>query len=125
MDRETRIRYIRRRLNLTPQGATRLLDYLTSHWTSEKVSDIAKHLKLSVTTVWSIARKIELGPRPERASHPAPSLEEIKRLSKEIRKTWSREERAKRDLRGRSEAGRVRQAVSLGIEAPSFSRTWL
>ena len=125
MERETQIKYIRNRLDLTPQDATEMFDYLQSNWSSAKVADMATHLKLSPTTVRSIARKIDLGPRPERASHLDPSRDEIKRRAAAIRKTWSHEEKARRDLRGRSEAGRVRQVVSLGIEAPSFARNWL
>jgi len=125
VERETKIKYIRNRLDLTPQDATKMFEYLQSHWRSAKVSDMGKHLKLSQTTVRSIARKINLGPRPERASHLDPSQDEIRRRAAAIRKTWSHEEKARRDLRGRSEAGRVRQVVSLGIEAPSFSRNWL
>ena len=125
MERETKIKYIRNRLDLTPQSATEMFEYLKSHWSSAKVSDMATHLKLSQTTVRSIARKINLGPRPERASHREPSRDEIRRRAAEIRKTWSPAEKARRDLRGRSEAGRGRRVVSLGIEAPSFARNWL
>jgi DNA-binding XRE family transcriptional regulator len=125
VERETKIKYIRNRLDLTPQNAAKMFDYLKSHWSSAKVSDMAKQLNLSQTTVRSIARKINLGPRPERASHLDPSRDEIKRLAAEIRKTWSPAEKARRDLLGRSEAGRGRRVVSLGIEAPSFARNWL
>ena len=125
MERESQIKYIKNRLDLKTQDATEMFDYLQSNWRSAKVSDMATHLKLSPTTVRSIARKIDLGPRPERASHLDPSRDEIKRRAAAIRKTWSHEEKARRDLRGRSEAGRVRQVVSLGIEAPSFARNWL
>lgn len=125
MERETQIKYIKNRLDLTTQDATEMFDYLQSNWSSAKVADMAAHLKLSPTTVRSIARKINLGPRPERASHLDPSRDEIRQRAAAIRKTWSPAEKARRDLRGRSEAGRVRQVVSLGIEAPSFSRNWL
>jgi hypothetical protein len=125
VERESQIKYIKNRLDLKTQDATEMFDYLQSNWRSAKVSDMATHLKLSPTTVRSIARKIDLGPRPERASHLDPSRDEIKRRAAAIRKTWSHEEKARRDLRGRSEAGRVRQVVSLGIEAPSFARNWL
>jgi hypothetical protein len=125
VERETKIKYIKNRLDLTTRDATDMFEYLKSNWGSAKVSEMATHLKLLPTTVRSIARKIDLGPRPERASHLDPSRKEIRRLTAEIRKTWSPEEKARRDLRGRSEAGRGRPAVSIGIEAPSFSRTWL
>jgi hypothetical protein len=119
------VRYIKHRLDLKTQDATAMFSYLKSQWSVAKVSDMAKHLRLSDTTVRSIARKINLGPRPESASHRNPSRREIRRLAAEIRKTWSPEEKAKRDLRGRSEAGRIRPVISVGVEAPSFSRTWL
>ena len=117
--------YIRRRLRLTPKNASEIFTYLQLHWKVSRVADIAKHLKLSETTVRSIARKTNLGPRPERPSQRDPSRREIRSRAAEIRKTWSPEERARRDLRGRSEAGRLRPLVSLFREAPSFSRNWL
>lgn len=123
MDKE--VKYIKNRLDMTTQDATEMFEYLKLNWSSARVSDMATHLKLSPTTVRSIARKINLGPRPERASHLDPSLDEIKRRAAAIRKTWSHEEKARRDLLGRSEAGVGRRVVSLGIEAPSFSRNWL
>jgi len=119
------VKYIKNRLDMTTQDATEMFEYLKLNWSSARVSDMATHLKLSPTTVRSIARKINLGPRPERASHLDPSLDEIKRRAAAIRKTWSHEEKARRDLLGRSEAGVGRRVVSLGIEAPSFSRNWL
>lgn len=122
---EEQVRYIRNRLDLKPKDAKEIFTYLQSNWTVAKVSEMAKHLKLAETTVRSIARKINLGPRPERPSHLDPSRDEIRRRAAAIRKTWSHEEKARRDLRGRSEAGRLRPAISMGIEAPSFSRTWL
>lgn len=122
---EEQVKYIKTRLGLTNQDATRVFKYLKSNWSSAKVADMGQHLKLSQAKVRSIARKINLGPRPERVSHLDPSRDEIKRRAAAIRKTWSHEEKARRDLRGRSEAGRVRRVVSLGIEAPSFSRNWL
>jgi hypothetical protein len=122
---EKQVKYIKNRLDLTTQHAEEMFLYLKQHWTSARVADIATHLCLSPTTVRSIARKINLGPRPERASHLDPSRDEIRRRAAAIRKTWSHEEKARRDLRGRSEAGLGRRVVSLGIEAPSFSRNWL
>jgi hypothetical protein len=122
---EKQVKYIKSRLDLTTQGATEMFDYLKSNWSSARVADMATHLKLSPTTVRSIARKINLGPRPEGASHLDPSRDEIRRRAAAIRKTWSHEEKARRDLRGRSEAGLGRRVVSLGIEAPSFARNWL
>lgn len=123
MDKQ--VRYIRNRLDLTPKDAAETFTYLQSHWTVSRVADIAKHLRLSETTVRSIARKIDLGPRPEKPSHLDPSQQEIESRAAEIRKTWTAEELARRDLRGRSEAGQVRPVVSLFKEAPSFSRNWL
>ena len=125
MERETKIKYIRNRLDLTPKDASEIFTYLQANWTVARVSEMAKHLRLAETTVRSIARKIDLGPRPERPSHRDPSRKEIRKLTAAIRKKWTPEEKARRDLRGRSEAGRIRPAVSIGIEAPSFSRTWL
>ena len=122
---EKQVKYIKNRLDLTTQDAMEMFRYLKSQWESAKVSEMANHLKLSPTTVRSIARKIDLGPRPERASLLDPSRKEIRKLAAEIRKKWSPEERARRDLRGRSEVGLGRAAISIGIEAPSFSRTWL
>ena len=122
---EKQVKYIKNRLDLTTQDATAMFEYLKSNWSSAKVSEMATHLRLPQTTVRSIARKIDLGPRPERASHLDPSRKEIRRRAAAIRKTWSHEEKARRDLRGRSEAGRGRLVVSLFTEAPSFSRNWL
>ena len=123
MDKE--VSYIKNRLDLTTQDATEMFEYLKANWIVLRVADMATRLNLSPTTVRSIARKINLGPRPERASHLDPSLDEIRRRAAAIRKTWSHEEKARRDLLGRSEAGRARRPVSLGIEAPSFSRRWI
>jgi len=122
---EKKVKYIKSRLDLTQRRAEATFQYLQSHWTVSRVADIAKHLKLSETTVRSIARKIDLGPRPEKASHLDPTPEQIERRAAAIRRTWSPEERARRDLRGRSEAGRGRLVVSLFTEAPSFSRNSL
>jgi hypothetical protein len=122
---EREIKYLRNRLDLTPSHAKEMFEYLKLNWNVLKVSDMANHLNLSDTTVRSIARKIDLGPRPERPSHLDPSRKEIRKLTAAIRKKWTPEEKARRDLRGRSEAGRIRPAISIGIEAPSFSRTWL
>lgn len=122
---DDQVRYIRNRLRLKPTTASEIFTYLQSHWRVSRVADMAKHLKLSEPTVRSIARKINLGPRPEKPSHLDPTPKEIESRAAEIRKKWTPEERARRDLLGRSEAGRIRPAISMGIEAPSFSRTWL
>ena len=123
MEKETN--YLRNRLDLTPPQATEMFEYLKSNWTVLRVADMATHLNLSQTTVRSIARKLSLGPRPERASHLDPTQKEIRSRAAEVRKKWTPEERARRDLRGRSEAGRGRLVVSLFTEAPSFSRNSL
>lgn len=122
---EKEVKYIKNRLDLTQKDAEETFQYLQSHWTVSRVADIAKHLNLSETTVRSIARKIDLGPRPERASHLDPTRKQIRSRAAAIRKKWSPEEKARRDLRGRSEAGLVRPVISIGIEAPSFARNWL
>ena len=122
---EKRVTYVRRRLDITTAAAERVVKTLAAGWKTRRVDDMAKELKLSPTTVRSIARRLGLGERPERGSQSDPSRLEILLRAGEIRKGWSPEEKAKRDLRGRSPRTVDWEAptVSIGrIEAPSFSR---
>lgn len=123
---EKRVTYVRRRLDITKEKAETLVNTLTAGWKTRSVAEMAKELKLSPTTVRSIARRLELGQRPERESLSDPSRLEILFRAAEIRKSWSPEEKAKRDLLGRSprtepiwEAPTVTTGV---IESPTFAR---
>ena len=122
---DKKVTYVRRRLDIRREDAIKVVDTLSQGWKSRRVADMAKELKLSPTTVRSIAIRLSLGARPERGSQSDPSRLEILYRAGEIRKGWSPEEKAKRDLLGRSprtvdwEAPTVRIGQ---IEAPSFSR---
>jgi hypothetical protein len=122
---EKRVTYVRRRLDITTEKAERVVNTLSAGWKTRRVADMATELKLSPTTVRSIARRLGLGERPERGSQSDPSRLEILFRAGEIRKGWSPEEKAKRDLLRRSPKTAEWEAptVSIGrIEAPSFSR---
>ena len=121
-----RVTYVRRRLDITTENAEKLVNTLSEGWKTRSVAEMAKELKLSPTTVRSIARRLELGQRPERESPSDPSRLEILFRAAEIRKGWSPEEKAKRDLLRRStrteptwEAPTVTTGV---IESPTFAR---
>jgi hypothetical protein len=122
---DKKVTYVRRRLDVTEQRAMKVVSILAAGWKTRRVDDMAKELKLSQTTVRSLARRLGLGERPERGSQSDPSRLEILLRAGEIRKGWTPEEKAKRDLRGRSPRTVNWEAptVRIGrIEAPSFSR---
>jgi len=122
---EKRVTYVRRRLDITTEKAETVVRVLSEGWKTRRVAEMATELKLAPMTVRSIARRLGLGERPERGSQSDPSRLEILFRAAEIRKQWTPEEKAKRDVRRRSPKPIEWEAptVSIGrIEAPSFSR---
>ena len=125
MEREM-LEWLHCQLDTTIEDAKEAMEYLSENWTVLSVTDMAAHLKLPSTKVRNIARKLELGPRPERESLRDPTRLEIMYRAGEIRKTWTPAEKVRRDLRRRSpraepiwEAPTVTTGV---IESPTFAR---
>lgn len=121
-----RVTYVRRRLDIKKETAETIVSTLSEGWKTRSVAEMAKELNLSPTTVRSIARRLELGQRPERESPSDPSRLEILFRAAEIRKRWTPEEKEKRDLLRRStrtEPTWEAPTVSTGvIESPTFAR---
>lgn len=119
---DTAVRYLERRLRISTLAADKMHKYLQLNWqTSQRVADMAKKLKVSETTLRSIANKLALGARPRQESSPSdPSPEEIKSRAAAVRALWTPAERRQREY------GRVRWITPLittgEIEPPTFSR---
>lgn len=116
------VRYLERRLKISTPSAEKMHEYLKLNWQSDlRVADMATKLRVSETTLRSIANKISLGARarPENLqSDPSPA--EIESRAAEVRARWTPAERRLREY------GVVRwtaPTVKTGeIEPPTFSR---
>lgn len=119
---EKEVKYLSRRLKISDLAAEKMYRFLQLNWqTSQRVADMAKKLKLSETTLRSIANKLSLGSRPRLENLQSdPSPEEIKSRAAAVRALWTPAERKQREY------GRVRwiaPTIPVGeIEAPVFSR---
>jgi ribosomal protein L28 len=119
---EEHVKYLERRLKISTTAAERLHRYLSLNWqTDQRVADMAKKVKVSETTLRSIANKLKLGARLRQESSPSdPSPEEIKSRAEAVQALWTPAERKRREY------GRIRwiaPTIPTGeIEPPTFSR---
>lgn len=99
------------------------VEYLKESWLTTKVAEMAAKLNVTDQALRRLARKLNLGPRPERGSRFDPSRKEIRQRAAEVRSRWTPEERSRREVGVRGKAAWTPPMVRVGdIEAPSYAR---
>ncbi len=105
-----------RRLGLT----VKQVEYVKASWLTTKVAEMAAKLNVGDQKLRRIARKLSLGPRPERESRFDPSPEEIELRAAEVRAKWTP---AEKRSRGYGVKNWTAPTIRVGeIEAPSYAR---